>query len=125
MRDPRIDPIAGDVVRSGKVTRRVSRIWTDPYAGGTFVICGRGTGETHMMPIIMWRERTEGATIVKRGDDPRDVTQAKRDALRGAIWAVIRDRTKKWADRDRQIHDVLLGMACDVQYAIDEAENAR
>lgn len=56
-------------------------------------------------------------------DDPRDVTQADRDELREAIWEVAREHTRHWIDRDRELHDVLLGMVCDVRCAIDDAAN--
>lgn len=74
MRDPRIDPIAGDVV-----TRK-------------------------------------GVTCA--------VTHVDRDELRKAIWDVIREDTRCWTDRDRELHDVLLGMACEVRCELDETTNA-
>lgn len=132
MRDPRIDPIEGDVVERNGVTRTVMELFrvdanSFPWQ---FRVCfrhqkrGREEEETcGALSLDEWRDRTAGATILKRGDDPRDVTQADRDSLREAIWEAIRERTRYWVDRDRQIHDVLLGMACDVRYAI-EAENA-
>lgn len=131
-RDPRIDPISGDVVERDGVTRTVLEIWDGATIGMPerfsvlFLHQKRGREEeatTGTLSLAKWRDRTVDATIIRRGDDPRDVTQADRDELRAVLWDVIREGTRHWIDRDRELHDVLLGMACDVQYAIDETTN--
>lgn len=129
MRDPRLDPIVGDVVERNGVVREVTELWYADRLGlsGTTHVCfrhqkrGREEEEaTGLLSLVRWHARTEGATILKRGDDPRDVTQEERDAFREAIWEVINDRTRYWVDREREIQDVFLGMSCDIQYALDE-----
>lgn len=120
MRDPRIDPIVGDMVERNGVVRAVTELWYVDRLGlsGTSHVCfrhhkrGREEEEaTGALSLAKWRERTEGAKILKRGDDPVIVTQEARDALKDAIWEVIKGRTKHWVDREQEIYDALSELA--------------
>lgn len=125
MRDPRIDPIEGDVVERDGVVREVSDVWENHIV--TFFHTKRGRedeGTLADLTIHAWRDRTAGATIVKRGDDPHTVTQEDRDALYDAIWKVIADRTANWVDRDVEVYDVVCVMAGALLGVIEESENA-